>query len=259
MSNSIKNMIQQSKIEPSLQSALSNADLHNIEMKRRASVTSFTSNFSAAANRKKSSETAGSPATSNYRSSLINAAVAAVSSSNAPSSAVDSGSSTPGSPSTVARHPHGVVTPTTAHASSQSTNLNEVKISPSGEIREEARRASVKLQQQQIQQLQSMLEAGHQKLDNMTIGSENSTVKNIPDYADDDDDDFVEEENEDQEIVNYPGIPPLPPPLSTPSSEDNQILSRQNMDFDIKIIDETSGDNEDDTGSNSSVSLRERL
>jgi hypothetical protein len=257
-------MIQQSKIEPSIQNALLNADLHTMEMKRRASVTSFTSNFSTAANRKKSSAEAtgaGSPATSNYRSSLINAAVAAVSgSSNAPNSAVDSGSSAPASPTAFGKH-----------AQAGSTNLNEVKISPSGEKREEARRASVKLQHQQMQQLQSLLEAGQQQLENVTISSESSTVKNvIPDFADNDDDDDFGEEDEDDDDGNTnnrdyeekSGVPPLPLPLSTPSSENIQMLSsnnRNHQDIDnIRIIDETSGDN-DETGSSSSVSLRERL
>jgi hypothetical protein len=245
MSNSIKNLIQQSKIEPSIQNALLNSDLQNMEMKRRASVTSFNSNMSAvaaaaaaAANRKKSSETAmGSPVTSTYRHSLINAAVAAMSGgsgSNVANSAFDSDTSMPGSPTPFSGgQPAGLDqatggSSTTTGSPGQSiksqaaaTNLNEVKISPSGEKREEARRASLKLQHQQMIQLQSMLE-------NAAI-DESTASTNIPEFGADEEEEEPESYDE-EEIMHEPMLPPLPPPLSTPSSsEDHQITSHKNL------------------------------
>lgn len=110
--------------------------------------------------------------------------------------------------------------------SSLSTNLNDVHISPSAEIRQAARRASIKQQQ-------------------MKSSTESSQMD--------------ESDSVDSAIITAPVIPPLPPPLSaqpTPTSDERSLTASLKLDNDrIPNIDETSGENDDENDSD----LREKL
>jgi len=111
-SNSIKNLIQQSKTEPSFQNALKAHD---------SSLEKDISRSSSFLNRKKSSDT---PSQSNR-----------VSPTSSPKSSLYK-----------------------LHENETTSNFREIYVSPSGEIRNAAKRASIKIQQQQqnvlLQQLQ---------------------------------------------------------------------------------------------------------